>query len=50
MLNQETMKQTPQKTTMEEEPDQDKRLNHTLNPTEHEDILLAFIEEIEQPN
>ena len=30
--------------------DQDERLNHTLNPAEHEDILLAYIEEVKWPN
>ena len=33
-----------------EEPDQDKRLNHTLNPADHEDILLAYIKEAKRPN
>ena len=33
-----------------EEPDQDERLNRTLNPAEHEDILLAYIEEVKWPN
>ena len=33
-----------------EEPDQDERLNHTLNPADHEDILLAYMEEVERPN
>ena len=33
-----------------EEPDQDKRLNCTLNPADHEDILLAYIEEAKRPN
>ena len=33
-----------------EELDQDERLNHTLNLADHEDILLAYIEEAKQPN
>ena len=33
-----------------EEPDQDERLNRTLNPADHEDILLAYIEEVKRPN
>ena len=49
-LTQETIKQILQKPTIVEEPDQDERLNHTLNPANHEDILLAYIEEVEQPN
>ena len=38
------------KPTIVEEPDQDERLNRTLNPANHEDILLAYIEEVERPN
>ena len=25
-------------------------MNHTLNPADHEDILLAYIKEVKQPN
>ena len=49
-LTQETIKQILRKPTIVEEPDQDERLNHTLNPASHEDILLAYIEEVERPN
>ena len=49
-LTQETIKQILRKLTIVEEPDQDERLNRTLNPASHEDILLAYIEEVERPN
>ena len=49
-MTQETIKQILQKPTIVEEPDQDERLNRTLNPADHEDILLTYIEEVERPN
>ena len=49
-MTQETIKQILRKPTIVEEPDQDERLNRTLNPASHEDILLAYIEEVERPN
>jgi hypothetical protein len=33
-----------------EEPDQDETLNKTQNPAENEDILVAYIEEVQRPN
>ena len=49
-MTQETIKQILRKLTIVEEPDLDERLNHTLNPASIEDILLAYIEEVERPN
>ena len=39
-----------QQPTIVEEIDQEEILNHTQNPTENDDILLAYIEEVQRPN
>jgi hypothetical protein len=36
--------------TITEETDQEENLNHTQNPTENNEILLAYIEEVQKPN
>jgi hypothetical protein len=46
-LARKALEETPLKTTIVEEPDQDEDLNRTQNPAEYEDILLAYIEEIQ---
>jgi hypothetical protein len=38
------------KTTMAEEPDQEEKLNQSLHPTPNNEILLGYIEELQQPN
>ena len=38
------------KPTIHEEPDEDAELNRTRNPTENNEILLAYMEEVRKPN
>ena len=38
------------KPTITEEPDKKENLNWTQNPTENDEILLAYIEEVQKPN
>ena len=38
------------KPTIHEEPDEDAELNRTRNPTETDEILLAYMEEVRKPN
>jgi hypothetical protein len=49
-LAQEALEIPVRKTTIMEEPDQEEALNRTRNPAETEDILLAYIEEVQRPN
>ena len=49
-LAQQTVKQISQKLTIAEDPDQDERLNRTLNPADQEDILLTYIKKVKCPN
>src|SRR5882762_10430592 len=38
------------KPTMTEEPDEEEKLNRTQNATENNEILMAYIEEVQVPN
>jgi hypothetical protein len=43
-------KQTPLKLTITNESDEEEHFNQTQNPTTNNEILLAYLEEVQKPN